>query len=810
MFRKRRLSKEMEPEVVLLLRHPSRYPGDLLQGVVLLDIPSPCDMLALEARIRGDERSILGGLLFTDKNLEARKTIYYEQLITLREVDHDLLETKFTLHHRHESAAAQGLVGGPNSAPSPPSSAGGAVPKLSASVAQRASEAAIHLIPGTYSYPFSLLLPDNLPASRELSRGHDGSCVLRYRVTASLFMKSGKVHTSEARLRVNPLPVQVQRWYQLHKDEQRLSVGVSDSGDVDDDETESRTGFMSRLMSSPGTTRANKEERNSDITCQRRLRHYRQFPEEQLALETAAYLETAAERAKKKKQRMRESDTRERDSPLKETEATAFKKKGSASVMRSQQEHEEVENRSLDSEDGATGAANDLDVNAKDEVYAFGPEDSLTALAASIQGEEKCSRRVNDSIEETSAASPIALEESEAQKKQRHHRPEKDEAGRSAMVERNVEKLTLSLPGEGFPQLPAHMAVRYANETEAVSNEAAHGSSEENREGGQSHGTQPHRRRRHRFHPPPWKQEFFINLRSGFLSTGRVRVVLSLRSPLVTVGVGKVDASLLIDNSHGSGAISRIKYSLVTRCYIRTKAEVYNFEVDTVETSTDVSVEKGKVVNLPEVQLPVPKSTPLTMLTEGMGTLTFLRVRLYVDTTLKTFSRSVATEVLLVSGQDVLNCSRRLLRWSCFFRRPSGNKAGDITLRPPTINLSEKNSKLRVVDAGGRGTAMEQANPSSQSDDTGVSFAASPAASRAMRILRASHRSAKTAPLDTRVLAKALNYEEAVFVPCGDGDDVSGFPKHMDPMAGLNPFAAPASSVQSALAEGGNSEALCH
>ncbi|KAG5488843.1 hypothetical protein JIQ42_00460 [Leishmania sp. Namibia] len=803
MFRKRRLSKEMEPEVIVLLRHPSRYPGDLLQGVVILDIPSPCDILALEVRIRGDERSVLGGLLFKDKNLEARKTIYYQQFITLRGVDHDLLEKKLTLRSRHNSAEAQELGRGPHRAPSLPLSAGNAGPKLSASVTQSASEAVVHLIPGTYSYPFSLVLPDNLPASRELSRGNDGSCVLRYRATASLIMTSCKVHTSETRLRVNPLPVQVQRWYQLHEDEQRLSVGAADNCDVDDNETESRAGLLSRLMSSPGTTRANKEERYGDVGYQRRMQHYRQFPENQLALETAVYAETAAERAKKKKRRMRERDAKESTLLLAATETTTVKK-GSASKLRSQQEQEE-ENRSLDSEDGAFGPANDLDGDADDGVYVFEPEDSPTARAAKVRVARNGDSRICRSTGGTSAASPTALEEREAKNKKHHQRCQNDAAASSAMVENNVEKLIFTPPEE---RLPTHLAMRHVKQTETVSSEASHGKSEEERRRGQSHGTQSHHRRR-RFQPPPWNQEFFISLRSGFLRTGRVRVVLSLRSPLVTVGVGKVGASLFIDNSKGSGVISRIKYSLATRCYIRTRAEIYNFQVDTVETSTDVSVEKGKIITLPEVELPVSKSMPLTMLTEGMGTLTFLTVRLYVGTTLKTFSRSVATEVVLVSGQDVLNCSRRLLRWSCFFRRRGGKNAGDVTVHPPTINLCEKNSTLRVLDADGKIASGEQVDPLLQSNDTHISLAAPSAVSRALRILRTSHRSSKTAPLiDTRVLAKALNYEEAVFVPCDDGDDGSSFPMHMDPMAGLNPFAASTGHVQSTLTEGDNYEAL--
>ncbi|TPP42022.1 Arrestin (or S-antigen), N-terminal domain family protein [Leishmania donovani] len=809
MFRKRGSSKEMEPEVVLLLRHQSRYPGDLLQGVVIVDIPFPSDILALEVRVCGDERSILGGLFVTDKNPEARKTTYYEQFITLRGVDHDLLDSKRSLRNCRRIAEAQGVRTGFKSAPHRQSlPAGDVVPELSASVIQNASEAAVHLIPGTYSYPFSLVLPDNLPASCELYRGRDGRCVLRYHAVASLIMTSGKIHTSEARLRMNPLPVQVQRWYQLHEDEQQLCEAAEDGGDAYYNETESRAGVLSRLMSSAGTMRADKAEWDSEIAHQRRIRHYRQFPEDQLMLEAAVYAETAGERAERKKRRACERNARERGSLLVAAETTAVTN-GSARILQNQREQEDAENRSVDTKDGAAGAANESDDAATAKVYDFGPEAPSPTAAASIRGEEEYGNgRFHSNSGGTNVGRRRALE-NRGKKKRHHHSHERDamdSPAHTAMVENNVDKLTFTPPGG---ELPAPMAVRHVNQTEAVSHETAHGSSEEEREGRQSRSAHPHRRSS-RFQPPPWNQGFSISLRSGFLRTGKVRVLLSLRSPLVTVGIGKVGATILIDNSDGSGAISRVKYSLVTQCYIRTKTEVYNFPVDTVETSSDISVEKGKVVKLPEVELPVPKSTPLTMLTEGMGTLTFLSVRLYVSTALKTFSRSVATEVVLVSGQDVLNCSRRLLRWTCFFRRRNGEDARDFTLRPPTINLSEKNSKLRIIDGSTRGAAREQLGPSLQRDDSDTSTMAASAVSRSMRILRTSQRISKAAPpIDVRLLAKTLNYEEALFVP-RDDDDGSSFPRHVDPLAGLNPFVAPASDVISNLAEGDNYETLCH
>ncbi|KAG5490577.1 hypothetical protein JKF63_00697 [Porcisia hertigi] len=814
--RGRRSSEKMVPGLLVLLRHPSCYPGDRLQGVAILNLPFPCDILALEVRILGKEKSSLGGLIFTDKNPEARHTTYYEQFITLRGIGHDLLQMKQPLLSRcatvmsreafarksisfsTEEQTPQSLIR--SAAFPPPSPMCSEVPDLTASVTQSTRKEAVHLIPGTYSYPFSVILPDNLPASRELSHGRDGRCVLRYCVIASLIMTSGKIYTSEARFRVNPLPVQVQRWYQLHGNEQLLFGNAVQHDEADN--TKPRSRFMARLMSSVGALPADTAERNREAASMRCMRHHRQFHEDQLALETAEYTETTNERADQKKHLMRGKEAMA-GAPLAATaETLAERVKSNPRKLRSQREQEEKELRSLDGEDVTDGVVNQLDSEPDDQVYIFLPESPLEAVATSTAREmDDDNDRVDCNSGGMSVANPASLGDEDGTAKPRRACPEKVVANApayTAMVEQNVEKLFSTPPEKELPTPLADMKMQPAHQAEAVSNNNKQKNCEVPNER-KSCGTHKDRR----FQPPQWKQEFFLNLRSGVLRTGKVRVLLTLRSPLVTVGVEGVGATVLVDNSGGSGDISHIKYSLVTRSYIRTKAEVCNYQMTTVERSSYVDVKRGKVVTLPEVDLPVPKSTPLTMVTEGMGTLTFLDVRLYVGTTLKTFSKSVATEVVLVSGQDILNCSRRLLRWTCFFRRRSGVGASDITVRPPTINLSEKNSRLCVMDAGYSSAPGKQGRPSLQTKDSHTSSVPLSSVSRSMSILQTGHRISKEAPsVDVQHLARALNYEEAVFMPCDDNGDASGFPSHADPMASLNPLFGSAYNVENMPTEG--------
>jgi hypothetical protein len=854
MFRRRSSDKaKVEPEICVLLRNLARYPGDKLQGVVIVDFASPIDILTLEVRLYGEERTTLGGLLITGKNPEARKTIYYEQFITLRGVDHDALEKRRSLLGRCRTVVSQDAMmrkSSPNAvslsnhnnsvagAPSPEGpSTENSISDLTPSIinATVSTGNSVHLVPGTYSFPFKVTLPDALPQTRELHRAREGVSVLRYRAVATMILTGGKVYTAETPFRINALPVQVQRWYELHGDERNSG----DSSEADDaagadigppiaESGSARPGLKSRLLSSPGTISTDAADREREVTCQRRIRHYRQFPEHQLLAERAEY----EKRAEAQKTNSTADDNDAPFSPQAAKEMMTAEKSSSRMSPPTYRERrarqDEAENRSLNGTGDkgfaaatafGTGADAGDDDQDNDEVHAFVA--SAESRGATPPPPERDS---SGNLAATVSAGEANTSKEKKKKKHRHHSKNGDDGGTndSALVANNVEQLAYTPPDEELAPLPAHLAVRHSVDTTAaaasstqqdkkpssshrkkggkkVGDEGNEGGGEDEEAGAQqSQRTQAHTRRS-RFVPPPWCQEFNISLRGGFLRTGKVKVKLSLRSPLVSVGYGKVMVKVLVDNSDGGGNITKVKYSLITRCYIRTKTEVFNFHVDTVETLTDVSIEKGSIVAIPEVELPVPKSTPLTMLTEGMGTLTFLNVRLYVGTALKTFSKSVETEVVLVSGLDSQNSSRRLLSWTCFYRRRNSEDTRELTVRPPTINLSEQNAKVRVMQ-GSELAWSASASFLNNSADTDTSSMAPSAMSRSLSIMRSSKRVAKNAPsLDARRLASALNYDEAIFVPPAEDQGPAGSNSHVDPMAMLNPFAMPSANVGSTL-----------
>lgn len=829
MFRRRSSDKaKLEPELCVLLRYLSRYPGDTLQGVVIVDFPSPTDILTLEVRLSGEERTTLGTLLVTQKNPEARKTLYYEQFITLRGVDHEALEQRRGLLGRRRTVVNQEVAlrkssaatmlsnqnsnsnGGASSQDGP--STEDSVYNLTPSVINTAagSVGTVHLVPGTYSFPFTVTLPDTLPQSRELRRAHEGCSILRYRAAATLILAGGKIYTAESPFRMNPMPVQVQRWYQLHGDEQN-GADASETDDVGNTEGAPHSTLKSRLLSSPGAISADAADKEREVSCRRRIQHYRQFPEHQLIAERAEYEKLAEIRAAKKGDVRRSRPTTSRERRAKQNEA---------------------DNRSLDGNDdngdaasAASAAAGEKEEEEEeesdDEVHTFEVDGEATPSTT----EKTTSGKSGDPHLAPNASADITSMKKKKKYHHHHHRskdqaaPSSTAANKSALVENNVDQLAFTPPDVDLGPVPVHMAVRHSVVVDAdvdadaedatdaaaaspktkASRRKSREKKELNRGEGEkkkSQGTQMHRHHI-RFVQPPWNQEFNIHLRSGLLRTGKVKVKLSLRSPLVSVGSGKVMVKLLVDNSEGSGNITRVKYSLITRCYMRSKAEVYNYHVDAVETITDVNIEKGNIVAVPEVEIPVPRSTPLTILTEGMGTLSFLNVRFYVVTALKTFSKSVETEVILVSGQDTQNKSRRLLRWTCFFRRRNSSDPCEVTVRPPTINLSERYAKVRVMQAA---ELVRPLPASSNGDVAEVSSLAPSAISRSLTIMRSSRRVAKDAPsLDARRLASVLNYDEAVFVPHTEDDSPGGPISHVDPMSMLNPFAMPPGDMGSAL-----------
>ena len=829
MFRRRSSDKaKLEPELCVLLRYLSRYPGDTLQGVVIVDFPSPTDILTLEVRLSGEERTTLGTLLVTQKNPEARKTLYYEQFITLRGVDHEALEQRRGLLGRRRTVVNQEVAlrkssaatmlsnqnsnsnGGASSQDGP--STEDSVYNLTPSVINTAagSVGTVHLVPGTYSFPFTVTRPDTLPQSRELRRAHEGCSILRYRAAATLILAGGKIYTAESPFRMNPMPVQVQRWYQLHGDEQN-GADASETDDVGNTEGAPHSTLKSRLLSSPGAISADAADKEREVSCRRRIQHYRQFPEHQLIAERAEYEKLAEIRAAKKGDVRRSRPTTSRERRAKQNEA---------------------DNRSLDGNDdngdaasAASAAAGEKEEEEEeesdDEVHTFEVDGEATPSTT----EKTTSGKSGDPHLAPNASADITSTKKKKKYHHHHHRskdqaaPSSTAANKSALVENNVDQLAFTPPDVDLGPVPVHMAVRHSVVVDAdvdadaedatdaaaaspktkASRRKSRDKKELNRGEGEkkkSQGTQMHRHHI-RFVQPPWNQEFNIHLRSGLLRTGKVKVKLSLRSPLVSVGSGKVMVKLLVDNSEGSGNITRVKYSLITRCYMRSKAEVYNYHVDAVETITDVNIEKGNIVAVPEVEIPVPRSTPLTILTEGMGTLSFLNVRFYVVTALKTFSKSVETEVILVSGQDTQNKSRRLLRWTCFFRRRNSSDPCEVTVRPPTINLSERYAKVRVMQAA---ELVRPLPASSNGDVAEVSSLAPSAISRSLTIMRSSRRVAKDAPsLDARRLASVLNYDEAVFVPHTEDDSPGGPISHVDPMSMLNPFAMPPGDMGSTL-----------
>lgn len=806
-FRKRSATERVDPVVSVLLRNPLRYPGDTLEGVVIVDIPFPTNLVTLEARLLGEERSKLEGLIFTEKNPEMRQTVYYEQYITLRGVDHSFLTKNRSLFHRHSktvvssrrvSATGRGSggmsqIGGRSAIALDVDSVDGTTTAItdgaSSSILSIATET-VRLIPGIYSFPFFVKLPDSLPPSVELHRSKDGSSILRYRCNVLLVLDGGKEYTTEASFRVLSLPVQLQRWFSLHANDPCLHGDTPRQSSVRDNagDTASTHTVRSRLMSSPGTRPIEKEDMDNIVAYQHRIRH-------DLILDSTPH-----------------EEEEEKDDGMPGPGMKIKKKNRKASDLAKNSAHDpnpaakttEVallsDAKKTEEEDNGQWRLSGYSERKEGRLIEAA---STTTTPRELEGDGNGPSHDSSSAKSAKLSPEADRDGAKHRRKKKHHAHHSseghalDESNAAQVPDTPLHEVKLSLTSPAVSKSASPEALQKpANDDGSSHENGAPANKKERRpkEAAESSaGTSIH------YESPPWNQTFLMPLRGSLLRSGEVSVTVRLRSPIITVGAGKVGAVLQIDNAKGTGAITRVKYSVITRCFIRTKTEVFGFDTVSVEASSDVSIRKGEEASLPLMELPVPKSAPLTILTEGMGTRTFLNVRLYVGTALKTFSRSIETEILLVSGQDALNRSKRLRGWTCFFRRRKGESVQDLGQFPASINLSISNSNMKVINGVSEAGSVQN-RPLSGRDTGDAPGSPSTALTRFTAILGTGAKANKDRKfLNTRQLAATMNFKEAIFLP-KDEENFASFSgkktSFVDPMSGLNPFAA-----ESAVAE---------
>lgn len=331
---------------------------------------------------------------------------------------------------------------------------------------------------------------------------------------------------------------------------------------------------------------------------------------------------------------------------------------------------------------------------------------------------------------------------------------------------------------------------------------------------------------------PVWEQHFIMPLRCGLVSKGTVGLELILQSNVLCPGSDRVKFSAIIDNTQGGAAITKVRYSLVVRQMIRSRSETYPFSRVEAESTQTHTVQKGKIARMPPIAMLVPSTTPYTVFTDGGYSSTFLNIRLYASTALKTYSRSAEIELLIVSDVDEQNKSRRLLRWTNYFVGhgiPANGESG------PTLDFNETNLHPKVIEADAVAAAEDEAAAETAESlaedrytasvvggatvrpDASVRDGSAPSQVSVQHSVRKTPFSASSTALllakHTRMAAtsshgdnkksegpqfgartrRLLNYEEATYLPLAlsGGSTGAGGTVFADPMAGVNPLTAP-------------------
>ncbi|CAD2212966.1 hypothetical protein AGDE_15685 [Angomonas deanei] len=314
---KQREHAPSEPQVKLYLKKKRFYPGDNLSGVVVVEVYNPFELLTLELKLLGEERSGVGTVLYKRSSYDEKVSLYYLQYVTLLGKNHDEIVHTGTLsqspsffRRRSTMTVSQPMTRpsflgtipkGDNeeekeegereskteSSKRRKSKAGN--PSMNPEELQQASiniSRNMNLMTGTYVIPFQVQLANDLPPTMSIDKGRDAHSTLFYSCQARLISQGGKQYKTTRRFGIQPLPVQLQRWLIIQRavreseDPEGTKGGPvrrSEGDAIDNDDTLSRYTTMTLQTNADGKTKS-----EDDVALNHRLRHNIQLPEELL------------------------------------------------------------------------------------------------------------------------------------------------------------------------------------------------------------------------------------------------------------------------------------------------------------------------------------------------------------------------------------------------------------------------------------------------------------------------------------------------------------------------------------------------
>ncbi|RNF08627.1 hypothetical protein TraAM80_02653 [Trypanosoma rangeli] len=188
-------------------------PGDTLRGVVEIVVEKPVSYTTLEACIIGEEITQLGVALMRRIDMQARHTTFYRQNIILAG-DPPNPGTRSVSHEEYGKCVSSTM-----NSPAEDSSSTHAVTK--------------GLTPGTYTFPFSVQLPDVLPPSY-VDKRNSGLSKLSYHVRVKLLNGKRLLVKHKACFSLKMLPVNPKQWIDAHMNSSSCSTVLPQSSVVSD------------------------------------------------------------------------------------------------------------------------------------------------------------------------------------------------------------------------------------------------------------------------------------------------------------------------------------------------------------------------------------------------------------------------------------------------------------------------------------------------------------------------------------------------------------------------------------------------
>lgn len=855
-----------EPKVSVYLRMLTPYPGDKFPGIVQLYLPTKSDVLLVEAVIVGWERARIG-VLSGGANIEARRTVYYQQYITVigavppavmearrkastkkaRAGDSDRGWKKEDLRrgsmHKQASVLKAEMRRGNSNLTDRRGADGDDESSLDQNTALYApttidENQVVQLEAGTYTFPFAVELPNVLPPSGSMEKGKEAICKVEYCVKVRVLMRHGKAMRCEAPFALRMLPVQLQRWLMLHRPENAASsfpvpalppscpkgtddmpstVATMDSEDVDkhagydlgledpnvDDAAETAsvaTGGArpsshsgKRPSSSSGAVTGSGDYERTQRRC---IDHRVHLSSARLRREEAAFIAAAAKEAK------RAACEHNREAEDNADSVVAMGDKGAT--------HGE-----------AVAATRTEGERAK------GRTQKTRMLASEVEKIGFAFTGVASDDEDTAEQEAVNEQRRRMHHRRHHHRRHEGPEGNSR-EEKEAWKAAAAADGA---QSSSSGGGSDARDDDALLGERKGVCVDR---GGRPASANPKDKRGGRdavscsrtLREPIWEHNFLMPLRSGLMSKGEIRLQVTLHANVLHPGRDTARVSAIVDNTQGGAAITRVRYSLIVRQMIRSKSETYPFSRVEADVTRPANIPKGKVARLPLEEIKVPGTVPLTVFTDGGYSTTFLNIRFYSSTALKTYSRSVEIELLMVSGTDVQNKSKRLLHWTNFFvgrGLAAGAESGQ------TLDLNSTNLNPTVLNAAASGrlqdsaardvpeslmgdrsvtnaadgkwaatTALPQDNSGSSPENSSPSllspFSTACVLAKHTRMCnadkKAMHSAKAAAPTPLQLPAsvrRTLNYDEPTYLPLME----AGTMAHADPLGGVNPLMAP-------------------